>query len=348
MGKIKMGIIGCGSIAKYRHIPEAISNENVELVSLCDACEERALELSERFGVKKIYTDYSEMLVKENLDAVVVCTPNFLHADATIKAFENGCHVLCEKPMATSLSECENMIKAAKESKKFLMIGQNQRFNKAHIKAKEIIENCELGKVLTFKTTFGHGGPENWSVEDGYTWFFEANKAVFGSMGDLGVHKIDLLRFILGEEFIEVSAFITTLAKKYKDSDRLINVDDNAVCLLKTQSGAIGTLTASWTYAGSEDNSTTIYCEKGSMVLYGHPEYSLIVNYADGQKVFYKLDVMQTNQKQTKSGVMDAFVDCIINNIPPSIDGHEGYKTMKVVFACFESAKEGRNIRISY
>ncbi|WP_271629332.1 Gfo/Idh/MocA family protein [Caldicellulosiruptor sp. DIB 104C] len=347
MLKVRLGIIGCGSITKHRHAPEAKSNENVDLVAVCDNNLINAEKVAKMFDVPKVYADYETMLKEEKPDAVVVAAPNYIHADATIKALKAGAHVLCEKPMATTIDECKKMVDTAKETGKFLMIAHNQRFNKAHIKAKQIIQSGELGRVLSFKTTFGHGGPESWSSDKPDTWFFHKEKATFGSMGDLGVHKIDLMRFLLGEEFVEAAALVTTLAKRYPNGE-LIDVDDNAVCILKTQSGAIGTVTASWTYPGSEDNSTIIYCEKGSITLYGDPKFSMIIRYANGQKAYFELDTMQTNEKQTKSGVMDEFINSILTNTPPKISGEEGLKTMKVVFACFESAKTGKVVKIDY
>lgn len=347
MAKIRLAIIGCGSITKYRHAPEAKSNENVELVAVCDSNLKNAESIAKTFDVPNVYIDYEKMLNMEKPDAVVVAAPNYLHADATIKALKAGAHVLCEKPMATTIDECIKMVQTANETKKFLMIAHNQRFNEAHRRAKQIIQSGELGRVLSFKTTFGHGGPEGWSSDKPDTWFFHKEKAVFGSMGDLGVHKIDLMRFLLGEEFVEAAAFVTTLAKKYPNG-KLIDVDDNAVCILKTQSGAIGTMTASWTYPGSEDNSTVIYCEKGSVTLYGDPKFSMVIRYANGQKAYFDLDTMQTNERQTKSGVMDEFINCILTNTPPEISGEEGLKTMKVVFACIESAQTGKVIKIEY
>src|SRR5699024_11221267 len=100
-----------------------------------------------------------------------------------------------------------------------LMIGHNQRFVSSHQKAKEIIEAGELGKIYSFRTTFGHGGPEQWSAEGEDSWFFKKDEAFIGAMGDLGVHKADLLRYLLGEEFIDVSAFIETCAKNNTDVD---------------------------------------------------------------------------------------------------------------------------------
>lgn len=115
------------------------------------------------------------------------------------------------------------------------MIGHNQRFVPSHQKAKEIIENGELGKIYSFRTTFDHGGPEGWSIDGKASWFFQKDQAFIGAMG---VHKADLIRYLLGEEIREVAAFVETNAKTETD------VDDNSVCILKTESGIIGT--ASW------------------------------------------------------------------------------------------------------
>src|SRR5690625_7963417 len=113
------------------------------------------------------------------------------------------------------------------------MIGHNQRFVSSHQKAKELIVAGELGEIYSFRTTFGHGGPEQWSAEGEDSWFFKKEEAFIGAMGDLGVHKADLLRYLLGEEFSEVAAFIETNAKENTD------VDDNAVFILRSESGVI-------------------------------------------------------------------------------------------------------------
>lgn len=135
MGKLKIGVIGCGTIAKYRHLPEYDANPEVELVAVCDLEPERAEAYAEQYGAKAL-TDYNELLQIEELDAVSVCLPNYLHAPVTIDALNAGKHVLCEKPMATSREEAEQMIEAAAQNGKKLMIGHNQRFVAAHKKRK--------------------------------------------------------------------------------------------------------------------------------------------------------------------------------------------------------------------
>ena len=238
MSKIRVAVIGCGSIAKYRHVPEYAALENVELVAFVDPIIERAEEYANIHG-GKAFSDYKEMLEQVKPDAVSVCTPNYLHAPMTIDAANAGAHVLVEKPMAVTDEEAAAMIEAANKNGVHLMVGHNQRFMPPHVKAKEILKSGVLGKVLTFRTSFGHPGPDSWSIDGAESWFFRKPEAIMGAMGDLGVHKSDLIRWMLDDEVTEVAGFVGTLDKK--DTD----VDDNASCLLRMKSGAMGTLVAS-------------------------------------------------------------------------------------------------------
>ena len=134
-----IGIIGCGKIAQVRHIPEYLENPNAEIRGYFDLNLQRAQELAEKFG-GKAFASVEELLADPSIDAVSVCVANFAHAEMTIKALEAGKHVLCEKPMAVTLAECEAMVAAAKKAGKHLMIGHNQRLAKAHMVAKKMIE----------------------------------------------------------------------------------------------------------------------------------------------------------------------------------------------------------------
>ncbi|MEC3884147.1 gfo/Idh/MocA family oxidoreductase [Halobacillus litoralis] len=334
MTQLKIAIIGCGSIAQNRHLPEYEANKNVEVKAVCDIVEERAREVAQVQGAT-LYTDYEELLKNEEVDAVSVCLPNYLHAPVSIAALNAGAHVLCEKPMATTKEEAEEMIQAAEKNGKKLMIAHNQRFVPSHVKAKELIESGAIGKVYSFRTAFGHGGPEGWSAEGEDSWFFKKDQAFIGAMGDLGVHKADLLRYILGEEFVDVAGFVENNAKKD------ITVDDNAVCILRSQSGVVGTMAASWAYNPNEDNSTVIYGEKGTLRLEDDPEYSLIAQYTNGDIVNYQLGKIQSNEEggQSNSHVIDHFVDSILNDTEPLITGEEGMKSLEVILGALRSGE---------
>lgn len=343
---VKIGVIGCGKIAQVRHIPEYESNPDAELYGLFDMNQERMQELAEKHHCKA-YGSYEELLADPEIDAVSVCVANSAHAAISIAALRAGKHVLCEKPMAITLEECEAMVQAAEEAGKYLMIGQNQRLAKAHRKAKELIAQGAIGRVLTFRTTFGHSGPETWSIDPGKNvWFFDKKKAAMGAMADLGIHKTDLIQYLLGEKITETQAVLTTLDKR-DATGGLIGVDDNAVCIYKTEGGTIGTMTASWTYYGAEDNTTVLYGTKGIMRLYDDPVYSVQIIGADGEKVNYEIDQIQTNDNQTKSGVIDLFVESLVKDTPPEISGESVLSAMRAVFGSIESSETGKLVKVN-
>ncbi|PZE20067.1 Gfo/Idh/MocA family protein [Paenibacillus xerothermodurans] len=340
MKKIRVAVIGCGAIAQRRHIPEYAQNPHVELVAFCDPVIERALEYAEEFSAEA-YADYEQMLSEVRPDAVSVCTPNYLHAAAAIASANAGAHVLVEKPIATTAEEAQAMVAAARSNVVYLMVGHNQRLMPPHVKAKEILQSGKLGKVLTFRTSFGHPGPEAWSVDAENSWFFRKDEAIMGAMGDLGVHKADLIRFFLDDEVADVAAFVETLHKENTA------VDDNATCLLRMQGGAIGTMVASWTYYKGEDNSTVLWCENGVMKIGTHPQDQVIVELRDGTIERYQVGAIATNEKQTNSGVIDAFVNSLVTQTPPLISGEEGMKSLEVILAAFESNATGNIVKLN-
>jgi predicted dehydrogenase len=343
---LKIGIIGCGKIAQIRHIPEYADNKNVKLAAYYDINPSRAREMAGTYG-GKVYSSYQQLLTVPDIDAVSVCTANSSHAEISIAALKAGKHVLCEKPMAMTLQECEDMVKTARETGKFLMLGHNQRLARAHVKARQLLADGLIGEIVTFRTTFGHAGPETWSIDPGQnTWFFDKNKAVLGAMADLGIHKTDLLHFLTGQTVIETTARVATVDKR-DAAGSLISVDDNAICIYKLSGGAIGTMTASWTYYGAEDNSTILYGTKGIMRIYDDPAHSIKFISRDGKVTHFDTDQIQTNDKQSKSGVIDLFIDCLVNNREPEISGAETLRAMRVIFASIESSKTGRTVVIN-
>ena len=340
MKKIRVEVIGCGSIAKYRQVPEYAANENVELVAFVDPIIERAEAFVEQHG-GKAFKDYETMLAEVKPDAVSVCTANALHAPMSIAAANIGAHVLVEKPMAATDAEAEAMIEAASSNGVKLMVGHNQRLMPPHVKAKQILESGILGKVLTFRTSFGHPGPDGWSIDGANSWFFRKDEAIMGAMGDLGVHKADLIRWMLDDEVAEIAALVGTLHKEGTA------VDDNASCVLRMESGAIGTLVASWTYYRGEDNSTILWCENGVMKIGTHPDDQVIVELRNGTVEKHKVGAISTNTKQESSGVIDAFVNSILTDSVPPISGEEGRASLKVILCAFESQDTGKFVRVN-
>ncbi|MFD2371458.1 Gfo/Idh/MocA family protein [Brevibacillus sp. GCM10020057] len=338
---IKVGIIGCGSIANQRHAPEYAQNPHAEIAFVYDPNPERAKRLAERFG-GRVAASWEEVVAHPEVDAISDCSTNEMHHIITTRALQEGKHVLCEKPMATTLQGAREILAAAEKSGKVLMIDHNQRLVAAHQMARSLLQAGELGRVLTFKTSFGHKGPEYWSINaTNSTWFFKKSRSALGVAGDLGIHKIDLLRYLLDDDVAEVSAFAGALDKKDERGER-IEVCDNMVCILRMASGAIGTASFSWSYYGDEDNSTILYGEKGIMNIFATPGADIEVVKATGERRTYNVGAIQTNDNQTSSGVIDAFIQAILLQEPPVVTGEDGLRALEIVQAAVESAETGR------
>ncbi|GAB2566217.1 Gfo/Idh/MocA family protein [Gracilibacillus alcaliphilus] len=335
---LKVGIIGCGSITRFRHAPEYAANPFVDKLIFYDRNMTRAKDLAAAFDGE--YVEQVESLFSdEEIQVISDCSSNEYHEVYSTQALLSGKHVLCEKPISLSIAGANRIIAAQKKSGKKLMVDHNQRFSKAHIKAKEILDKQELGKVLSFKTTFGHSGPENWSVnKSNSTWFFKKDRSGLGVAGDLGIHKIDLIHYLLDDRVTEISAFQGVL-DKVDDKGNPIEVADNIVCTLRTKKGCLGTAVFSWTYYGEEDNSTTIYCEKGMIKIYGDADYSLKVITLQGEQILYQIEEIQTNTNQTNSGVIDSFIDSVVHDKKTAVTGEDALNALKVILAILESAE---------
>ncbi len=344
--QVKYGVIGCGAIGQRRHIPECHNNPKSKVAALCDPVDTRVGELARHYDAQP-FADHKVMLKEADIDAVVVCGPNFLHAKQSIDALRAGKHVLCEKPMATTRADARKMIAEAKKARKYLMIGQNQRLMPPHVRAKEILKSGKLGKPLAFRTAFKHPGPDGWSVDGAKSWFFNETAAVLGSTGDLGVHKADLMRWLLDDEFDQVGGFIATQHKKHPDGKR-IGLDDNAYLTLKTSKGVVGSMITSWTNYGEEENYTIIYCENGVLRLGDDPDWGVVVEYGNGDRERHKVGEISTNEKQVPSGVIDLFTESIRRKKKPEIDGREGFQSLNVILTAMDAAKTGRMTKIKH
>lgn len=335
---IKVGIIGCGKIAQVRHLPEYAANPNVELVGYYDKKANRAQDMAAKYG-GVAYDTYFDLLKNPDIDAVSICVENRSHAEIATAAFYSGKHVLVEKPMAVTLAECESMVAAAERNGKYLMVGHNMRFDPVHRRAKELLDQGVIGDVITFRTVLGDSGPEGWSMDG--TWFFDKNKAAMGALSDKGIHKIDLIQYLTGQTVIEATAKVLTLNKRDAGGE-LIGVDDNALAILRMSGGAVGTMAASWTVYGHECQSTVLYGTKGLMLIYSDESYPIIVRDLRGNATAYNLE-----PNANGTGIIDEFVDALMNDRQPEVNGVEALTTMRAIFACIKSSEVSRTVAVN-
>lgn len=338
---VRVGVIGCGAISEHLHVPDLVCAPETEVVALCDVRRGRAEALAARHAPgAAVYTRYEDLLKDPQVEAVVVALPNALHAPVGIAAAKAGKHVLVEKPMATGLAECKAMIAAAKRAGVHLLVNQCQRLAAHHRKAKEIIDSGLIGPVLAVHATFGHSGPDNWSPDG--KWFFQKKLARFGAMADLGIHKADIIRHLVGKEVAEIAGFYGTLHKKRTD------VDDNFVSAIKFADGTLGTLSASWTAYGKGVDYIYIHGANGTLRVNVYPDQLVVADIVSPEAhiVFDLPPPLSDYAGSWGLGVGGAFGRAILGLEAPFCTGEEGMRSLAVILAAEQSADSGKAVKV--
>lgn len=352
--KLRIGVIGVGSISQL-HLSSYRKNPDVEICALCDIDEVQLQKRGKEYGVTALYTDAKEMLAKESLDAVSVCTWNSAHAPCTIAALEAGVNVLCEKPMALNAKEAEAMKAAAEKSGKLLMIGFVRRYGKDCEALKGFIDNGSLGDIYYAKVSYmrRNGAPGG--------WFGDSSRSGGGCLIDLGVHVIDYARYAMGCPK-PVSVYGTTFSKLgnrsnlksdkaytsvgASDND-IFDVEDLATAMVRFDNGAAMQVETSFSLNMKEDyNAVELFGDKG-----GAKVDSDLHLFSEANGYMTNIDLaaslMGSNfindifQKE-----INHFVDCVKNDTPCRSAADDGLAVMKILDAVYESAKTGKLVEL--
>ena len=350
MSKVKLAIIGAGNIANA-HLEAYQKVADVEIYAACDINPARLAKTCDRFGIERRYTDVDTMLAElPELDAADVCVWNCNHAECSIKALNAGLHVLCEKPMAYTAKEAEAMKEAADRNGKLLMIGFVLRFSDDAKIAMDFIEKDYLGEIYYAKAQYvrRHGNPGG--------WFGDKARSGGGPIIDLGVHVIDLTRYLMGNpKPVSVYAvasqrlgdrkFIKTgpgwVPEDAKEDD-VCTVEDFATALIRYDNGACTFLETSYDINGEDIGKKQLFGTKGGMDLSnGVKIYTTVNDYmAD-------IDVKTANLKGGKDmfvAEMSHFIDCVKNGTECRAKAEDGIAVMKILDAIYESARTGHEV----
>lgn len=352
MKKLRIGVIGAGSIAD-NHILAYKALDNVELYAICDINEKRAKAKMHQFGFKYSYTSYKEMLKLKEIDAVSICLVNSMHALVSIEALNTGKHVLCEKPMALNSKEAEEMKSAAQKSGKLLMIGFVRRFGNDVNILRDFIDSGYMGDIYYSKATYlrRNGSPGG--------WFNCKNLSGGGPVIDLGVHVIDLARFLMGCPYPETVTAVTYDYLKsrphIKNSNTYLSVDNNknnifdvedfASAMIKFDNGATLFLETSYSLNIKKDVSRIeLFGSKAGAKL--DPELELYT-----EQNGFLVDIIPAHETALKfEGLFENqiahFVCCIENKAECISTADDGIVVMKIIDAIYESAKTRREVII--
>ena len=234
---VRVGLIGCGNIGAHAHAPAYAHIPEASLVAVCDINIARAQEVARATGATP-YLDYHELLAREDIDAVDICLPTYLHARVSIEALRHGKHVLCEKPMAVTLAEADAMIAAAQEAGRVLMIGHVRRFDPRYVAAKQALEAGEIGQLVHIRR-----GERQYLPFSGDAWYWHPH-AGGGIFLDIGVHVTDLFRWY----FMAEPETVFAIGRQIRPEAREANSFDHAVFMVTFPDGRIGQAEISWAY----------------------------------------------------------------------------------------------------
>ena len=273
------------------------------------------------------------MLREADVDAVAVCLPNDLHAEVTIAALEAKKHVIVEKPMAVSLEQADAMLRAARANGRQLMVEQTQRFDPVHETAYDVLRSGRLGDLVRVHGRLGHAGPEYWSPTS--PWFTVKSQSGGGVLMDVGIHIIDLLRWLSGKQVKRICAHAKTIRK-------LIEVEDNASALFEFTDGTIGAIEVSWTIRPYEV-TTDSYAERGTVRTALGSATPVVVQFSqpDGSLMGEAFHPSVAPASRL-GGAYPAFINALVQETQVPVPGEEGRSTLEVVLAAYESARTGR------
>ncbi|MBY8984234.1 MAG: Gfo/Idh/MocA family oxidoreductase [Candidatus Lokiarchaeota archaeon] len=334
--KLRIGLIGPGSFG-YLHLNAYKKNENCELIAVASRTEQHAKQAAEKFDIPNYYwdNDWSKMFEKDSLDAVSICSPNYLHAHMCTEAIKNDINILCEKPICISEKELEGVEKMLKEKNLIFFSSFQRRYIRLFNHIKEIINKKVLGQLTLVRYFFSHYGPyTSWIPSSQEKWFFDSKKAGGGVLMDLGVHCIDILRYLI-DEFEKVEGY------SYATSSKDIKDEDNCNVLFRFKNGTAGIISVSWCNEPMEQ--IELYGTNGTLKLDLHSTepISVFPKKLKGNEFIqsaieyrYKNDFFRSHLLLTNH-----FINCILKGKQEHPDFNDGKRATEFVLKSYSLKK---------
>ena len=316
MSILRWGILGCGNVAEYKGGPPLYTVEDSELIAVMRRDRSEAESFAERHGAKRYYTDIDKLLSDDDLNAIYIATPPYLHCDQTIRAAQSGKHVLCEKPMAMNVEECQQMIDACEDAGVTLMVAYYRNHYPNIEKMKCLMDDGRIGDVVLARVNCtSYYNPNRADLKN---WRIDPKISGGGVLMDIGSHRISLLEFLMGEIEL-VNGFAETV-----QSD--LPVDDSAVLTLRFVNGTHAVANINWNVGVSNDD-IEVFGTEGSLTCSPLNSGNLTLeNRSEGS-----VDISQEPLPYTHTGLVRNFVNHLKTGEPIRCSGGSGLKTNKVI-----------------
>ena len=338
-GEFKIALVGCGRISR-NHFEAIDKIDGLSLTGVCDVVPERAREWSEKLGVPG-FTSQEEMLQRVEADVVSICTPSGLHAAHGAVAARAGKHVITEKPMAISLGQADELVKACDDAGVFLFVVKQNRLNPPIQLLRRAVDKGRFGRIFIANTTVRWQRPQDYYDAAPWrgTWEFDG-----GAIMNQASHYVDLIQWLIGP--------VESVMAKTATQARRIEAEDSGVAILKFRSGALGVIEVNvLTYPRNLEGSITILGEKGSVKIGGtavnRVEYWQFADYDDDDKL---VESTNTNPPTVygfgHEGYYRNVLSVLRGEAQPQTDGRAGRKSLELILGIYESAKIGREVPI--
>jgi len=341
---VRVGVVGLGM--GYVHIQRYAKSPAVKIQAICDQNEELLKKVADEFKIPQTFTKFEDFLEKAEIDAVSLVVPNYLHKPMALASLDKGWHVMCEKPMAMDTAEAIEMRDKVRATGKKFMIHFNQRFREEHQYFKSVIESGRLGNVY-----YASAG---WRRMRGMPrfggWFGQKKMSGGGPLIDLGVHMLDLTRWLIGSpKAVTVSAstfaFIGQSLARAQKKD--FDVEDLASALIRFDNGSTLALEVSW--ALNFEEREKVYMELSgtagglSNVSYDYKDTQTCIFHEENGAMVKTVPLKYPPSFET---AQEHFVNCILNDKEPSVSATDGVEIMRLLDAIYESARIGREVEV--
>lgn len=331
---MRLGIMSFAHLHAEGYLHNLRANPEIELLGFADDNPERGRHFAQQYGAR-LFDSY-EALIAERPDGVVVCTENARHRPVVEMAAEAGVHVLCEKPLATTLDDARAMIEVCERHGVWLMTAFPMRFNAPVIEAKRVLDSGALGRIYGANTT-NQGKLPRYHSAYPRDWFEQKALAGGGAAMDHTVHLADLLRWYLGCEVVEVYAQLTDIP--YRDAG--VEVETGGLVMLTFEDGTFASVDCSWSKPPSYPTWGGLTIE-----LVGETGLLAVDAFKQTTAVYSEKPSWVSWASDSNQAMVDEFVAAIRESRPPAITGYDGYKALEVALAAYESNARGAPVRL--
>jgi len=332
---LQLGLVGVGAVAQIAHIPTLKRTEGLELAALCDRDPEKAARVAQKFGIPRVHTRFDDMLADEQIDAIDICTPNFLHAPMASAALEAGKHVLSERPLARSAEEAAAMAKTAKKADRVLMCAVQHRFRPDAQLLRKFVEKGDLGEIFLAKA----GWLRQRTAWDSDEWRRQKRESGGGVVLDLGFQMLDLALWMLSGPTVES---VTASVHRQKKGE----VEDSATAFLRLNTGATLSLELTWGLLMEKDFAYLNLFGSGGAALMN----PLRIHKGMHGNLVNVTPAMDSSRNQFKHSIeaqIEHFGEVLRKSVKPMGGADEIQPVMELMDAIYRSADQGKEVRLA-